>query len=214
MHPHTGSSLGACSPPALARSRGAWGSDAETHTSCCPPPQHCTGGVARPTRRDSRREVTTLTSLREQAQPSASLVLLCRGGHTAEQSPAPALSTDVGGAGDAASPCTYRSRERGALEPPQGLCRSPHKLPARALHSGTTRGGWKQCRGAGPAPSWLPAPPGWSGDSAGGRHRGALRAAPAALLRSRAGGQLCTGRGCARASTELHGHGEQRAVPG
>lgn len=97
MHQHTGSSLGACSPPALARSRGAWGSNAETHTSCCPPPQHCTGGVARPTRRDSRREVTTLTSLREQAQPSASLVLLCRGGHTAELSPAPALSSDVWG---------------------------------------------------------------------------------------------------------------------
>lgn len=197
MHQHTGSSLGACSPPALARSRGVWGSNAETRTSCCPPPQHCTGRAAGPTGRDSRREVTALTSPREQAQPSASLVLLCRAGHTAELAPAPALSTDVWGSSRHCLPCTYRSRERGAPEPPQPLCRSPHKLPARALHSGTARGSSGQ---QGLAPSWLPASPGWSrvllGQPPWGSHSRSCSPAPRQGWRAAVHGQrLCQGRG-------------------
>lgn len=170
-----GSSIGACSPPARASSRAARGCNGEICTSCCPPPHCCTGGCGEANREGEQEEVPKLTCPREQVQPSASLVLLCRGGCTPELPPAPDLSTDVCEGGQDKLPpihvpvmrtgCTAATP--GIMWEPLHSCQHWVCTTARPEVAGTSRG----------AGCWLPAgsqpPLGWNGASGGGQQRGA-----------------------------------------
>lgn len=72
LHECMGSSIGACIPPAPARSRGAWGCNGEIGTSCCPPPHHCTARCGE-ANTDGEQEGSAQTDLPEGVGAAISL---------------------------------------------------------------------------------------------------------------------------------------------
>lgn len=174
-----GSGIGACIPPAPARSRGAWGCNGEIRTSCCSPPHHCTGERGK-SNTDGELEGSAQTDLPEGVGAAISLPgIAVQGGATHLNRPQPLLYLQMcvmGGAGETAPPIHVPVMRMGYTGATPGIMREPlHKLTALGLHSCTVRGGWNQRRGAG---CWLPAgsqpPLGWNRGSGGGKHRGGL----------------------------------------
>lgn len=130
---------------------------------------------------EGRKEVPKLTCLREQVQPSASLVLLCRGGYTPELPPAAALSTDVCDGGQEKlppHPCTGHENGVHWSHPSVDV-----GAPPQAASTGSV-----QLLGE----RWLERGFCW-GQAPWGPLCAALRAPPAALVPGRAGGQLSWG---------------------
>lgn len=163
-----------------------------------PPPPRCTGGCGEANTEGEQEVMPKLTCLRSRCRHQPSWYC-CAGWGTHLNCSQPCFIYR----------CVWRGQEKLPPHPctghengvhcshPSDDVGAPPQLLALGVHSCTVRGVWNQRRGAGcwlPASSWLKWGFQWGPVCA------ALRAPPAALVPSRAGGQLCGDR---RARAEL-----------
>lgn len=199
-----GSGIGACIPPAPARSRGAWGCNGEIRTSCCSPPHHCTGEHGK-SNTDGELEGSAQTDLPEGVGAAISLPgTAVQGGATHLNCPQPLLYLQMcvmGGGRRNCPPHPCTGHENGVhWSHPRDYAGAPPQADSTGsaqLHSERWLEPAQRSRML--APGWLPASSWleqgfWWGQAPRGPVCAALRPIPAALVPGRAGGQLCGNR--------------------